>query len=78
MLLQGSHLEEPVWPTGFQVVSPNTYSIYKLVDRKQELVLQKQIQEHDLAAEDEHLKHGYNGKSLNNGLVIMVLQRPEA
>jgi hypothetical protein len=60
------------------VVSHNTYSIYKLVDHEKELVLQKQIQEHSFATEDEHLKHGCNGKGLNNGLVIMVLQRPEA
>lgn len=59
-------------------------SLYKVLESKEEPVLQRQIGKHVVATQDENLKHGCEwtslGKptSLSDGLIFMVLQRPEA
>lgn len=44
----------------FEAVHPSTHSIYELLNCVEELVLQKQIQEHFITTEDENLEHGCN------------------
>lgn len=55
----------------FKLVNHNRYSIYELLDNKEKLVMQNQIQEH-IANTDENLKHSCH-RSLSDGMVLMVL-----
>jgi hypothetical protein len=61
-----------------ELVNPNTYFIYELLEQKEEPVLQNQVWEHDITTGDENLKHGCEGRNLGNGLILQCFrdQRP--
>ncbi|KAL6082597.1 hypothetical protein STEG23_001628 [Scotinomys teguina] len=49
-----------------------------LLDHKEKPMLRNQNPEQVITTKDENLKQGYDQRSLSNGSVFMVLQRPEA
>lgn len=59
----------------FESVNSSIYSVYELLDGKEEPAQQNKIQEHVTAIET--LKRGRNERSLGDGSVFIILRRPE-
>lgn len=66
------------WRPSSSRINPSIYSIYELLDCKEEPAQQNKIREHVTAIEGENLKHGLNERSLGNGSVFIILWRPES